>query len=89
MDDAGKASSIIELIAWEAEKAQARYGSFASAHEALGVLFEEFAELAEAVRGHSIKAVLREAAQVAAVALRLAEHCQTETESFKERSQLW
>jgi NTP pyrophosphatase (non-canonical NTP hydrolase) len=76
------------LIAEEAAAAERRYGPFASAHEALGVLLEEVQELAEAVRGRSAEAVGREACQVAAVATRLAGQCFDPTEEFAERSRL-
>lgn len=68
---------------------QARFGDFASMHEAYGVLTEEVAELFEAVRmkqGHLVPGdvkypkgktradcIREEAIQVAAVALRIAE----------------
>ncbi len=62
----------------EASEAQAKYGDFASMHEAYGVLSEEVDELFDAVklgqkslsRGLEIQ---REAIQVAAVALRIAQ----------------
>ena len=67
----------------EAARAQDRFGDFASAHEAYGVLAEEVAELFEAVRMKQgerppagpcrQEAIRQEAIQVAAVALRLAE----------------
>ena len=58
--------------------AHAKYGDFASMHEAYGVLAEEVAELFDEVRkpqrdmfrGHRIR---DEAIQVAAVAMRIAE----------------
>jgi NTP pyrophosphatase (non-canonical NTP hydrolase) len=61
----------------EAAEAQAKYGDFASMHEAYGVLAEEVDELFDAVklgpknllRGSEIQ---KEAIQVAAVALRIA-----------------
>ncbi len=79
---------VADLIDQEAEHASAEYGPFASAHEALGVLLEEVQELAEAIRGHSLEFVLREAVQVAAVALRLAEQCRESSEAFQKRSRL-
>lgn len=68
---------MIARILAEADRAHARYGDFASMHEAYGVLAEEVAELFEAVRLRQGKArgarVEAEAIQVAAVALRMAE----------------
>jgi NTP pyrophosphatase (non-canonical NTP hydrolase) len=62
----------------EAEVAQHKFGDYASMHEAYGVLAEEVAELFEAVRMRQAdtqraRAICREAIQVAAVALRIAE----------------
>jgi NTP pyrophosphatase (non-canonical NTP hydrolase) len=81
---------VIELVEAEACRGFEQYGPFSSAHEALGVLLEEFNELAEAVRGNSLAAVHREAVQVAAVAYRLAMEAYDEAdEEFKKRSRLW
>ena len=60
----------------EAGKAEERYGEFTSAHEALGVLVEEFDELRAAIHANSAMSVHGEAIQVAAVALRLAALCE-------------
>lgn len=57
----------------EIERADAKYGPFASAHEGYGVLCEEVAELLDAIRSNQKTAIQTEAIQVAAVALRLAE----------------
>jgi hypothetical protein len=70
----------------EANRAFARYGDFTSTHEALGVLLEEFDELKDAIHGNILPAVAREAIQVAAVALRLAELCERDGDAFRERS---
>lgn len=56
-------------------RAQIRYGNFASTHEALGVLTEEYHELIGAIQGNRVDRIQQEALQVAAVALRLAESC--------------
>lgn len=40
------------------EKAYARYGEFASTHEALGVACEEWDELRDAIRANALAAVL-------------------------------
>ena len=62
----------------EASEAQAKYGDFASMHEAYGVLAEEVAELFDEVRTSQrdkirCDRIRAEAIQVAAVALRIAE----------------
>jgi NTP pyrophosphatase (non-canonical NTP hydrolase) len=53
--------------------ADARYGPFASTHEALGVCLEEWEELREAVQSNALDAVRHEALDLAAACLRLAE----------------
>lgn len=77
----------IEYASVIAERAQDKYGDFSSMHEAYGVLAEEVAELFDAVRmrqdndlklsSHSSEGralnIQREALDVAAVALRIAE----------------
>jgi NTP pyrophosphatase (non-canonical NTP hydrolase) len=65
-------SALADILA---ERAGARdtYGPFTSTHEALGVLCEEWDELREAIHRNALAAIYREAVQVAAVALRLAE----------------
>lgn len=68
-------SEFITHVCSEVNHAQERYGDFASTHEALGVLTEEYYELVEAIRGNRLDRIQREAVQVAAVALRLAEAC--------------
>lgn len=65
---------VICKIVREAGHAQDRYGDFTSTHEAYGVLAEEVSELLEAIRSNEMFSVEKEARQVAAVALRLAEH---------------
>ena len=65
--------ALLTQLSDEAESAQERYGPFASTHEGLGVLTEEYQELIEAIRSNDLKAVEREAIQVAAVAARIAE----------------
>jgi len=69
----------------EIAKATLRYGDFSSTHEALGVLAEEMAELKDAIRANALESIRMEAIQVAAVALRLAENCRTNT-GFQRRS---
>lgn len=77
-------------IVCEADRAQSQYGDFASTHEALGVLQEEFDELRDAIRSNDLAAVAHEAMQVSAVAMRLYQLCQRalagDAAAFKERS---
>jgi hypothetical protein len=67
------------------EYAQRRFGDMASAHEAYGVLLEEVAELLDAIRANNAHLARDEALQVAAVAIRLADHC-TDCAAFRKRS---
>ncbi len=68
---------MLRLVQKEAGDAHAKFGAFASMHEAYGVLIEEVDEMFEAIRlkqdvpqrGDRIE---KEAVQVAAVALRIA-----------------
>lgn len=72
----------LEIMA-EIEKriaaADARYGDFASTHEALGVASEEWDELREAVRSNKLGSVEREALDLAAVLIRLVRSLSAET----------
>ena len=52
--------------------AQARYGDFASTHEALGVAIEEWDELRQAVHANALASVEDECLDLAAVLVRLA-----------------
>lgn len=70
------ATNLTDAMRNEMAHAQARYGPFASTHEAFGVLTEEVAELTEAIRGNRMDRIRGEALQVATVALRLAESCE-------------
>lgn len=79
--------SPLNEIRLRAMRAHARYGNFASTHEALGVALEEWDELREAVHRNGMSDIADEAIDLAAVLLRLAEHClDEEREAFKERS---
>jgi len=60
------------------EKARARYGDFASTHEALGVALEEWEELKDAVRANAPSSVYEECLDLAAVLIRLAESLDNE-----------
>jgi NTP pyrophosphatase (non-canonical NTP hydrolase) len=63
---------VIEGIETRIKMAADRYGPFASTHEALGVAVEEWDELREAVRSNSLRSVLSECLDLAAVLIRLA-----------------
>ena len=66
-------------------EAQKKYGDFTSTHEALGVAYEEWNELREAVHQNAIESVREESIDLAAVFIRLAVQCRA-TNNFKERS---
>ncbi len=75
--------AIVE-IRTEADAAQGRFGDFASMHEAYGVLAEEVDELFDAVKLRQTdmsraQQIEREAIQVAAVCLRIAEQARRVT----------
>jgi NTP pyrophosphatase (non-canonical NTP hydrolase) len=55
------------------KRAEARYGPFASTHEALGVCSEEWDELREAVRSNDLAQIKHEALDLAAALIRLHE----------------
>lgn len=65
--------------------AEARYGSFASTHEALGVAVEEWDELRAAIQSNDLTAISDECVDLAAVLVRLARACRNGGE-FAERS---
>ena len=73
-------STAVDEVVAEAAKAQDLYGSFASAHEMLGVLLEEVEELKAHVYQRqglrNLQAMRKEAIQVAAIALRWAAACE-------------
>jgi NTP pyrophosphatase (non-canonical NTP hydrolase) len=75
----------VQAITDEADRAEGRYGPFHSSHEAFGVLWEEVAELFDAVRENDLLKMEREAVQVAAVAARIA-LCARGSEEFASRS---
>lgn len=68
-----------------AERAQQRYGDFASTHEALGVALEEWHELIEAIKSNDLPWIRAEAIDLAAVIIRLACQCE-DSDAFKNRS---
>lgn len=66
--------------------ADARYGPFASSHEALGVACEEWDELRAAIHSNNLEAVQQECLDLAAVLIRLHEQIDS-SESLRQRSQ--
>lgn len=70
----------------EAGQANDRFGPLHSTHEGYGVLAEEVAELLDAIRDNDRDQIVREAIQVAAVALRLAEVADSGDARFDFRS---
>lgn len=78
-------SEVITEIKNHMKASELRYGDYASTHEALGVIFEEFDELTEAIRANRIEAVREEAIDLAAVLIRLAEQCRS-SENLRRRS---
>lgn len=65
--------------------AHARYGEFASTHEALGVATEEWDELREAIRDNDLECVKHECLDLSAVLIRLATAL-IDAQSTRERS---
>ena len=74
-----------EEINRRAREAEARYGKFASTHEALGVAVEEWDELREAIGSNDLDAIEYEALDLAAVLVRLAQACR-DGGDFQKRS---
>jgi NTP pyrophosphatase (non-canonical NTP hydrolase) len=60
-----------------------KYGNFASTHEALGVIWEEFCELSDAVRANDPGEIMDEALDIAAVCMRLADEIYNEQGIWK------
>ncbi len=77
-------SNLTDDLRCEMDRAQTRYGNFASTHEALGVITEEYIELIGEIRGNRMDRIRCEALQLAAAALRMAEAC--EDTGFVRRS---
>ena len=79
--------SVADDAVKEAMRATELYGPFASAHEALGVILEEFEELKAEIfkkeKDRSRTAMMLEAMQIAAVAIRFVVDCATEEEEKK------
>lgn len=70
----------------ESESAREKYGAFVSTHEAYGVLAEEVSELLDAIRSNKRFSIQREAIQVSAVAMRLAQQLENCSNDFAVRS---
>jgi hypothetical protein len=54
------------------DRANERYGPLASTHEGLGVAFEEWDELKDAIRANALASVEQECLDLAAVLIRMA-----------------
>jgi NTP pyrophosphatase (non-canonical NTP hydrolase) len=77
--------SVITDLETRAASAQARYGQFASSHEAIGVALEEWPELIDAIRSNDDAQTEHEAIDLAAVLIRLARACRNDA-AFQGRS---
>jgi hypothetical protein len=64
--------SVLDAIQHELERAQSRFPKFASAHEAIAVIREEYLELEHEIFHGDGEAALTEAIQLAAMAARYA-----------------
>lgn len=73
---------LLDAVETRMELADKRYGPFASTHEALGVAYEEWGELREAIHQNDLLRVQLECLDLAAVLIRL-------TESLRTRSTTW
>jgi NTP pyrophosphatase (non-canonical NTP hydrolase) len=65
--------------------ADARYGAFASTHEAMGVAMEEWDELRDAIKANDLGAVAKESLDLAAVCIRLHDQL-SYSQQLRERS---
>lgn len=63
---------LIREIETRMERAERRYGPFASTHEGLGVASEEWDELKDAIRANALASVEQECLDLAAVLIRMA-----------------
>jgi hypothetical protein len=66
-------ASVLDEIRQHIAASDARYGPFASTHEALGVACEEWDELRAAIHSNKLASVEEECIDLAAVLIRLAE----------------
>ena len=78
--------AILKTVERRIDSARDIYGDLSSSHEALGVAMEELQELIEAIHDNDIGNVRREACDLAAICLRLAEACASPSEAFAKRS---
>jgi len=78
--------TILKTVERRVQSARDIYGDLSSSHEALGVAMEEFQELIEAIHKNDIRNVRREASDLAAICLRLAEACALPSDAFAKRS---
>lgn len=62
-----------ETLRQRAEKAEMRFGPFASSHEVMGVALEEWDEFRERIHKNDIAGAKSEALDLAAVLIRFAE----------------
>lgn len=76
---------ITDAIESRINDADMRYGPFASSHEALGVIMEEFDELREAIRSNDPVRIHDECLDMAAPLIRLADAIRN-SESLRKRS---
>lgn len=79
-------NDILRKVLTVADSAQLRYGDFRSTHEALGVALEEWNELQDAIRRNAVRQIKHECIDLAAVLLRLAFHCDAQSDEFIKRS---
>lgn len=73
-------------LAARVKKADDRYGGFASSHEMIGVAYEEWRELCNAVHCNNIQETREECLDLAAVLLRFVHQLDQGDESLVRRS---
>jgi NTP pyrophosphatase (non-canonical NTP hydrolase) len=76
---------VLDGIERRMDAANARYGRFASTHEALGVALEEWQEFVQAIRSNDMHNIEHEALDLAAVLIRLAQSIPND-EALRARS---
>jgi NTP pyrophosphatase (non-canonical NTP hydrolase) len=77
---------ILESIHRRINTARDLYGPLTSTHEGLGAALEEWDELLHAIHANDAGAIRREACDLAAICIRLAEACAMPAEPFARRS---
>ena len=70
LDDNEKLSNIIKRVIIEFASATTKFGKFHNSHEGSAVLREEMDELWDEVKANQLSSALKEAIQVAAMAIR-------------------